>query len=113
MKSKKLDERLQGCPVEAFLKIVGQRWSAYILGTLLRNGVVRFGQLKKLIPTITPKVLTEKLRELETSGLVHRDHQPTIPPTVSYQLTELGGSLAPLLYLIRDTAESWRQQGLI
>lgn len=112
-KSEELLKRLQGCPVEAFLKLIGQRWSAYILVVLLQNGKSRFGQLKKLIPQITSKVLTEKLRELETSGLVERDHKPTIPPTVSYALTPLGHSLSPFLTMVSDIAHQWRKEGLI
>ncbi len=112
-KSKNLIERLQGCPVEAFLKLIGQRWNSYILVVLLKNGETRFGQLKKLIPQITSKVLTEKLRELASSGLVNRDHQPTIPPTVIYGLTKLGYSLSPLLTMISKIAEKWRNEGII
>lgn len=112
-KTEKLIERLEKCPVEAFLKLVGQRWSAYILVVLLKNGETRFGKLKKLIPQITSKVLTEKLRELESAGLVSRDYQPTIPPTVSYKLTKLGDSLSPFLTIISEIAETWRQKGII
>lgn len=112
-KSKKLKQRLQGCPVEAFLKLIGQRWSSYILVVLLQNGKTRFGQLKKLIPQITSKVLIEKLRELEASGLVNRNHKPTIPPTVSYQLTNLGCSLSPLLNMVGEIAQKWRNEGII
>jgi DNA-binding HxlR family transcriptional regulator len=112
-KSEKLTKHLYECPVEAFLKIVGQRWSSYILVVLLKNGELRFGKLKKFIPKITSKVLIEKLRELESSGLVIRDYQTTIPPKVSYKLTELGCSLSPFLALISEIAESWRKQGLI
>lgn len=112
-KSKNLIKRLQGCPVEAFLKLIGQRWNSYILVVLLKNGKIRFGQLKKLIPQITSKVLTEKLRELENSGLVNRDYQPTIPPTVSYELTQLGLSLSPLLNMVSEIAQQWRDKGII
>ncbi len=112
-KSKNLQMRLQGCPVEAFLKIVGLRWNSYILLVLLQNGPIRFGQLKRLIPKITQKVLTDKLRELESAGLVHRDHQPTIPPTVIYSLTSLGQSLSPFLETVSNIAHAWRAQGVI
>lgn len=106
-------QRLSGCPVEAFLRLVGQRWNSYILVVLLKNGEMRFGKLKKSISKITQKVLTEKLRELESFGLIDRNYQPTIPPAVSYKLTELGYSLTPFLNLISETAETWRKQGII
>lgn len=112
-KSENLVKRLAECPVEAFLKLVGQRWSSYILVVLLKNGEIRFGKLKRLIPKITSKVLTEKLRELESFGLVKRDYLPTIPPQVSYKLTELGCSLSPFLNIISEIAESWRIKGII
>ena len=112
-KSEKLINRLSGCPVEAFLKIVGQRWSSYILVVLLKNGEIRFGNLKKSIPKITSKVLTDKLRELEAVGLVKRDYVATIPPQVSYALTERGWSLSPFLNMITEIAESWRKKGII
>jgi DNA-binding HxlR family transcriptional regulator len=112
-KSENLAKRLSECPVEAFLKLVGQRWNSYILVVLLKNGEIRFGKLKNLIPKITPKVLTEKLRELESYGLIKRDYQPTVPPKVSYKLTKLGYSLSPFLTLISEIAESWREKGFI
>ena len=112
-KSKRLMERLEGCPVEAFLKLIGQRWNAYILIVLLQHGETRFGVLKKLIPQITPKVLTDKLRELESSGLVKRDYQPTIPPKVSYKLSTRGKELEPLLMMTREMAMAWRKKGII
>lgn len=112
-RSEKLIERLSGCPVEAFLKLVGQRWSSYILVVLLKNGEIRFGKLKKSIVNITSKVLTDKLRELESFGLVKREYLPTVPPQVSYKLTELGSSLSPFLNMISEIAESWRAKGII
>lgn len=112
-KSEKLTKHLSECPVEAFLKLVGQRWSSYILVVLLKNGKIRFGKLQTLISKITSKVLTEKLRELESFGLVKRDYLPTIPPQVSYSLTELGYSLSPFLNLISEIAEAWRTKGII
>lgn len=111
--SENLQKRLKGCPVEAFLKIVGQRWNSYILLVLLQNGPIRFGKLKGLISAITQKVLTEKLRELEKVGLVHRDFLPTIPPNVSYSLTPMGHSLSPFLEMISEIAHDWREKGHI
>lgn len=101
------------CPVDAFLKIIGQRWSSYILWVLVQKGPIRFGALKREIPAISQKVLTEKLRELEKSGLIHRDYEPTIPPTVTYSLTHLAQDLIPLLESINQIAHSWREQGYL
>jgi len=112
-KSERLTKRLQKCPIEAFLKLIGQRWNHFVLVVILQNEEIRFGKLKKLIPTITKKVLTEKLRELESFGLITRDIQSTVPPQVSYKLTKLGYSLSPFLNLITEIAQSWRLQGII
>lgn len=106
-------KKLEGCPVDAFLKIIGQRWNAYILHILLLNGPLRFGLLKKQIPGISQKVLTEKLRELEEATVIHRDYQNTIPPAVTYSLTERGRSLTPLLKEISLIAHDWRGQGYL
>jgi DNA-binding HxlR family transcriptional regulator len=103
----------KGCPVEAFLKIIGQRWSSYILWVLESNGQMRFGELKRLVPNISQKVLTSKLRDLEKATLVSRTYEPTIPPTVTYELTNRGKELKYLLYVIGDTAYKWREDNII
>jgi DNA-binding HxlR family transcriptional regulator len=109
----KIEKRLQGCPVEAFLKIIGQRWNAYILHILLINGPLRFGILKKNIPGISQKVLTAKLRELESVKIIHRDYEETVPPKVTYSLTALGITLKPFLETMSDIAHSWRTDGVL
>lgn len=101
------------CPVDAFLKIIAQRWSSYILWILVLKGPLRFGALKREMPLISQKVLTQKLRELESAGILHRAYEPTIPPCVTYSLTPLGESLTPLLQMISDTAHMWREKGYI
>lgn len=101
------------CPVDAFLKIIGQRWSSYILWVLVLKGPIRFGALKREMPSISQKVLTQKLRELENVGIIHRAYEPTIPPCVTYSLTPLGKSITPILQMISDTAHLWREQGHI
>lgn len=102
------------CPVEALFRVVFQRWSAYILVVLSNHGgQLRFNALKREIPGISQKVLTDKLRELEETGLVRRDYQPTIPPAVTYHLTSRAKELEPLLHQLSDVAHQWRAQGVI
>jgi DNA-binding HxlR family transcriptional regulator len=60
------------------------------------DGRLRFGELERRLTTITPKVLTQRLRQLERDGLVLRTYHPEIPPRVEYEISELGRSLAPL-----------------
>lgn len=89
------------CPVGITLEMIGGKYKALILWHLSEN-VLRFSELKKLIPNATPKMLTQQLRELESCKLVHREVYPIIPPKVEYSLTELGKSLMPVLVAMRD-----------
>lgn len=89
------------CPVEATLELIGGKYKALILWHLAVN-TLRFSQLKNEIPSATPKMLTQQLRELESQGLIHREVFPVIPPKVEYSLTELGKSLMPVLIAMRD-----------
>jgi DNA-binding HxlR family transcriptional regulator len=103
----------RGCPVEILFKLIGQRWSAYILWILQSEGPYRFGELKRKIPGISQKILTEKLRELETAKLVNRDYQPTIPPTVTYSVTKRSEELGSILKQVSELAYAWRKQGVL
>ena len=89
------------CPVEATLELIGGKYKALILWHL-SEGKLRFSELKKLLVSATPKMLTQQLRELETQMLVHREVYPVIPPKVEYSLTALGKSLMPVLAAMRD-----------
>ena len=88
------------CPVDATLEMIGGKYKALILWHLL-EGTRRFGELRKLIPQATPKMLTQQLRELEESGLLTRTVYPVVPPKVEYALTELGRSIRPILFVMR------------
>lgn len=76
-------------PVRELLERIGSKWTMMVISRL-SSGPMRFNALKRDIGTISPKVLTETLRELEQDGLVRRIVTPVIPPRVDYQLTELG-----------------------
>lgn len=89
------------CPVEATLEMIGGKYKALILWHLAESKL-RFSELRKVITSATPKMLTQQLRELETSNLVHREVYPVIPPKVEYSLTETGRSLLPILVAMRD-----------
>jgi DNA-binding HxlR family transcriptional regulator len=86
----------QACPIGPVVDIVFSRWTTPILWTLNEYGRHRFVELERRIGTITPKVLTQRLRQLERDGLVLRMYHPEVPPRVEYEITELGRSLAPL-----------------
>ena len=89
------------CPVEATLDLIGGKYKALILWRL-SNGKLRFSELKKAIANATPKMLTQQLRELEASSLIHREVYPVVPPKVEYSLTETGRRLMPMLVAMRD-----------
>ena len=94
------------CPVEATLELIGGKYKSLILWHLA-DGTLRFSQLRREITGITPKMLTQQLRELEAHALIHREVFPIVPPKVEYSLTELGKSLMPLLVAMRDWGSSY------
>lgn len=85
------------CSVELTLQIIGGKWKPIILFYLYRHGTKRFGELKKSMPNITQKMLTQQLRELEADGMISRRVYPEVPPKVEYALTDTGTSVAPIL----------------
>lgn len=84
------------CPVDATINMIGGKYKSLILWHLI-DTVLRFGELRRLIPQATPKMLTAQLRELEEDGLIIRTVYPIVPPKVEYQLSELGNSIRPIL----------------
>ena len=93
--------KIENCPVEATLDLIGGKYKALILWHLSEKQL-RFSELRKVITTATPKMLTQQLRELESQALIHREVFPVVPPKVEYSLTELGRSLLPILVAMRD-----------
>ena len=89
------------CPVAATLDLIGGKYKALILW-YLSDGRRRFFELRKMIASATPKMLTQQLRELEAQHLIHREVFPVVPPKVEYSLTETGRSLMPILTAMRD-----------
>ena len=94
-------ELTNACPVGITLELIGGKYKALILWHLAENKL-RFSELRKMISSATPKMLTQQLRELESQALIHREVFPIIPPRVEYSLTELGKSLLPVLVSMRD-----------
>ncbi|GEM32763.1 helix-turn-helix domain-containing protein [Nocardia neocaledoniensis] len=98
-------ERPYSCGIDAALDVVGGKWKALILWAL-STGTQRFGDLKRLVPGVTEKMLIQQLRELEHDGIIHREVYPQVPPKVEYSLTELGVSLNAAL----TTLGQWGNQ---
>ena len=90
------------CPVETTLMLIGDKWKVLILRELL-DGTKRFGELKKAIGSVSQKVLTAQLRDMEAKGLLTRTVYAEVPPRVEYTLTETGYSLRPIL----DSMVAW------
>lgn len=98
----KYDNGEIACEVELVLNVMGGKWKPIILWHLGQKEILRYGQLKKSINKITPKVLIQQLRELEQDGVVARTEYHQIPPKVEYSLTETGKELIPILRVLCD-----------
>ena len=98
-------KELPACPVETTLTLISDKWKVLILRDLM-PGTKRFGELKKSIGSVSQKVLTAQLRDMEKSGLIDRKVYAEVPPRVEYSLTELGQSLKPIL----DAMWNWGKE---
>lgn len=103
-----MTKELPACPVEMTLQLIGNMWKVLIVRDLL-EGTKRFGELKKSVGSITQKVLTQNLREMEESGLLIRKVYAEVPPRVDYTLTELGYSLKPILDSMIEWGTSYKR----
>src|ERR1700722_10835027 len=90
-----------GCAVEAALDVIGNKWKGVILFHLL-DGTKRFNEIRRLIPSVTQRMLTLQLRELEKDEVISRKVYPEVPPKVEYSLTSFGLELKPLLFSLRE-----------
>lgn len=84
------------CPIGPVGDLIGNRWTTPILWALAHEERLRFGELAARLGTVSPKVLSERLRGLERDGLVTRTYHPEMPPRVEYAITELGRTLSPV-----------------
>ncbi len=94
--------QLPACPVETTLMLIGDKWKVLILRDLM-GGTKRFGELKKSVGSVSQKVLTAQLRDMEEKGLLTRKVYAEVPPRVEYTLTDTGYSLKPIL----DSMVAW------
>lgn len=105
MLERKLKQENFNCYITETMNVIGGKWKPYILWLLNEENVLRFGELKKRIPTVTQKMLTQQLREMESDGFVKRKVYAEVPPKVEYSLTNLGKSLEPVLDALSDWGE--------
>lgn len=95
----------KNCPVERTVNLIGSKWTLLILRDLF-TGTKRFGELRTSLKGVSPKTLTDKLRELETRGLIQRKIYPEVPPRVEYSLTTRGQSMKAIF----DAMQEWGTQ---
>jgi DNA-binding HxlR family transcriptional regulator len=96
-----------GCAVEACLEVIGGKWKGVILHHLMTHGVLRFSEIQRLKPNLSPRILTAQLRELEQDGVIVRKVYPVVPPKVEYSLSKAGESLKPLIKAMQDWGDEY------
>jgi len=92
--------------IENVLKVIGGKWKVLIVFHLCQNEVVRFGEMKRLIPGVTQRILTNQLREMEADGLINRKVYPEVPPKVEYSLSEVGSELKAVYMEMKKWGET-------
>ena len=90
------------CPLSYTLSLVGGKWKCLILYILSRNEVLRYGELKKELSSITHRILSQQLKELEVEEMISRKEYQQSPPKVEYSMTAKGKSLLPILHLMNE-----------
>ena len=90
------------CPIDATINLIGGKYKALILWKLMEDDVCRYNELQRFLSPITPKMLTQQLREMEEDGLIIRVVYPIVPPKTEYSLTEFGKSIIPVLNAMCD-----------
>jgi len=91
--------------VELIMGVIAGKWKPAIIYALVTNGTLRFNELRRLIPKVSQRMLTQQLRDLERHGLVDRVFYPEIPPRVEYSVTRLGRTLHPIFKSVCNWAE--------
>ena len=100
-----------GCDVEATLSAIGGRWKPILVCRLL-DGRKRFGELCRLAPNATERMITLQLRELEADGVIARHVFAEVPPRVEYEVTEFGRSLAPVIASMQEWGRAFKARRL-
>jgi len=94
-----------GCSVEAAISLIDGKWKCVILFQLLR-GTLRFNEIRRRVPGVTQRMLTNQLRELEADGLIVRQVYAEVPPKVEYSLSPLGRSMEPVLMALKGWGDA-------
>lgn len=100
-----------GCVVEGALALIGGKWKGVILYHLFEEEVLRFNEIRRRLPSVTQRMLTSQLRELEADGFLTRKIYPEVPPKVEYRLTEHGRSLEPIIRALKSWGDAHIELG--
>src|ERR1700729_1358568 len=98
------------CAIGGLLELLTRPWTLHILWSLSTNGPMRFGVLRKNVAGISSRVLTERLRTLENKGFIFRHYQPTIPPAVTYGITDRMKDIEKVLQQLEALAHKWQRE---
>ena len=98
------------CAIGGLLELLTRPWTMHILWSLSTNGPMRFGVLRKNVPGISARVLTERLRTLEEARFVYRNYEQTIPPAVTYGITERMKDIEKVLAQLEALSRKWQEQ---
>lgn len=98
-------------PFSYALHLINGKWKMYILFWLWKEDVMRYGALKRALGSVTHKMLSSQLKELESDGLIIRNGYPQVPPKVEYSLSDLGKSLMPVLQAVCRWGEDHYRNG--
>jgi DNA-binding HxlR family transcriptional regulator len=99
------------CAISGMLELLTRPWTLHILWALSHNGPTRFGVLRRQVEGISSRVLTERLRTLESAGFVFRHYEQTIPPAVTYGITERMKDIEKVLAQLEGLARQWQGEG--
>jgi DNA-binding HxlR family transcriptional regulator len=104
----KRQRQTSACPMDTLLRLLMGPWTTYVLWVLSSNGPTRFGELKRRVPGVSAKVLTDRLRMLVDAGIIFRRYEATIPPKVTYGLAARGEELREVLDGLNAVALRWQ-----
>ncbi len=103
------DKAYGGCPIGTALTLIGGKWKLPVLYNLLSEHTLRFNALRKALPNVTQKMLTQQLRELERDGLIARKVYAEVPPKVEYSITPIAKKLEPILASMCGWGKEYRE----
>jgi DNA-binding HxlR family transcriptional regulator len=99
------------CAIGGLLELLARPWTMHVLWALSNNGPMRFGVLRQQVEGISSRVLTERLRTLEDARFIFRHYEPTIPPAVTYGITDRMKDIQKVLHQLEELSRKWQGEG--